>query len=151
MLASAALFACAPGDPESASLGDGRRDAGPAVAGGADGHTPDDVGAVAIRRLNAVEYDNTVRDLLGDTSHPASAFPPDDGVYGFTNIGQALTISPLLFEQYELSASRLAEKAITNPDIMICEPAADASDDCAARILAPFLKRAWRRRVVPSE
>ena len=150
-LASAALFACAPGDPESSSLGDGRGDARPAVAGGAAGKTADDVGAVAIRRLNAVEYDNTVMDLLGDSSHPASAFPPDDGAYGFTNIGQALTISPLLFEQYELSASRLAEKAITNPDIMICEPAADASDDCAARILAPFLKRAWRRRVAPSE
>ncbi len=129
----------------------GTSDGGPALEGGPDagaGAVADDIGAVTIRRLNAAEYDNTVRDLLGDTSHPAAAFPPDDGAYGFTNIGEALSMSPLLVEQYDLSAARLAEKAASNPDIMICDA---ASDGCAGRILAPFLRRAWRRRVAPSE
>ena len=77
-------------------------------ANGVDGtsptNPPGDVGTVTIHRLNASEYDNTVRDLLGDTSHPAAAFPPDDGAESFTNNADALTISPTLCERYEAAA-----------------------------------------------
>jgi hypothetical protein len=150
-LGAGALVACAASDPTGDGPSDGRADAGATAEASADAAASSaaaDIGAVTIRRLNAVEYDNTVRDLLGDTSHPASAFPPDDGAYGFTNIGEALSISPLLLEQYQLSASRLAGKATSNPDIMICD---GATEGCAAQILAPFLRRAWRRRISPGE
>jgi hypothetical protein len=102
------------------------------------------VGTVTIRRLNASEYDNTVRDLLGDTSHPSAAFPPDDGADSFTNNADALTISPILFEQYEASAEKLATNAAGNPKIVTCDGSSGA-DACAKQILTPFLKRAWRR------
>ena len=152
-LASAALMACSQGDPASPSLDDGSSDAGPVTGSGpSTPSTADDLGSVTLRRLNAVEYDNTVRDLLGCTSHPGAAFPPDDGAYGFTNIGAALSISPLLFEQYEISAEKLAALAVENPDVMVCEAMSTAdADACAARILGPFLRRAWRRRVAPDE
>src|SRR4051794_31215231 len=38
---------------------------------------------VPLRRLTNEEYNNTVRDLLGDTSRPADAFAPDEAVGGF--------------------------------------------------------------------
>jgi hypothetical protein len=74
-----------------------------------------DPGHVTIRRLNRAEYDNTVRDLLGDNSRPASDFPADDQGGGFDNNGDVLTIAPLLVEKYELAAQHLIENAIQTP------------------------------------
>ena len=112
---------------------------------------PGDVGNVTIHRLNASEYDNTVRDLLGDTSHPAAAFPPDDGADSFTNNADALSISPILFERYEAAAESLATSAATNPKIVTCDGSSTGADACATQILTPFLKRAWRRPVTADE
>ena len=152
LLASGALAACS---QEDNLLEDAQRPTPPyANTNGAsiDSPTnpPGDVGRVTIHRLNASEYDNTVRDLLGDTSHPAAAFPPDDGVGSFTNNADALSISPILFEQYEASAERLATSAVANPKIMICN-GVTGGDACATQILTPFLKRAWRRPVTADE
>src|SRR5262245_53650520 len=68
-----------------------------------------DPSQVTIRRLNRAEYNNTIRDLLFiDNFKPADDFPSDDVGYGFDNIGDVLSMSPLLLEKY-LAA---AEKAI---------------------------------------
>ena len=58
-------------------------------------------GASPIRRMTRLEYDNTVRDLLGDTTRPAQVFPPDEqGPVGFDNNAVNLKVSPVLAEQY---------------------------------------------------
>lgn len=74
-----------------------------------------DPGRVTIRRLNRSEYNNTVRDLLYLDVAPAEEFPSDDVGYGFDNIGDVLTISPLLMEKYIQAAERLATRAIVIP------------------------------------
>lgn len=71
-----------------------------------------DPGRVTIRRLNRNEYNYTIRDLLGVDFRPADEFPSDDVGYGFDNIGDVLTLSPLLFEKYLDAAETVAEKAI---------------------------------------
>jgi len=58
------------------------------------------------------------RDLVGATTGFSAAFPPDDGEEGFTNVADALTMSPLLFEGYEAAADKLATIAIGNPAIV---------------------------------
>ncbi|MCH7904335.1 MAG: DUF1592 domain-containing protein [Armatimonadetes bacterium] len=70
---------------------------------------------VTIRRLNRSEYNNTVRDLLYVDLTPADDFPSDDVGYGFDNIGDVLTISPLLMEKYFAAAGLLARTAISLP------------------------------------
>ena len=45
-------------------------------------------GRVMARRLNRVEYNNTIRDLLGVPGRPADEFPVDDSGYGFDNIAR---------------------------------------------------------------
>jgi hypothetical protein len=62
--------------------------------------------------LNRAEYNNTVRDLLSVYVTPAEEFPVDDSGYGFDNIGDVLTISPLLMEKYLSAARRLSRLAI---------------------------------------
>ena len=55
--------------------------------------------ASTVRRLNKVEYRNTIRDLIGVDYDTTSEFPPDDTGSGFDNNGDVLTISPLLLEE----------------------------------------------------
>jgi hypothetical protein len=59
-----------------------------------------DPGRVTVRRLNRTEYRNTVRDLTGVDFDTKLAFPSDDSGHGFDNIGDVLTVSPLLLEKY---------------------------------------------------
>ncbi|MBM3739404.1 MAG: DUF1592 domain-containing protein [Acidobacteria bacterium] len=73
---------------------------------------PRDPGRVTVRRLNRTEYNNTVRDLLGAVIRPADDFPADDSGYGFDNIGDVLTLPPVLMEQYMRAAERLAQTVI---------------------------------------
>jgi len=75
-----------------------------------------DPGRVTLRRLNRDEYNNTVRDLLGVDIHPADDFPSDDVGYGFDNIGDVLSMSPLLLEKYLSAAEKLVHAAIIDPE-----------------------------------
>lgn len=74
-----------------------------------------DPGRVTMRRLNRQEYDNTVRDLTGLDLHLSDDFPADDVGYGFDNIGDVLSISPLLMEKYLNAAEKIANAAIYVP------------------------------------
>ena len=69
-----------------------------------------DPGRVTARRLNRAEYNNTIRDLLGVTLRPADEFPIDDSGYGFDNIGDVLSLSPMLMEKY-INAARVVARA----------------------------------------
>jgi mono/diheme cytochrome c family protein len=76
-----------------------------------------DPGRVTVRRLNREEYNNTVRDLLGVSVRPADEFPVDDSGYGFDNIGDVLTLSPLLMEKYMSTARKLSRVAVFGEEL----------------------------------
>jgi hypothetical protein len=69
-------------------------------------------GRPVIRRLNRLEYANAIRDLLAIELPVASELPPDGIAAGFDNIGDALSMSPLLLEQYLKVARRVSEYAV---------------------------------------
>ncbi len=71
-----------------------------------------DPGHLTAHRLNRVEYNNTVRDLLAVKFKPAADFPADDSGYGFDNIGDVLSVSPILMEKYLAAAKKIASEAI---------------------------------------
>ena len=71
-----------------------------------------DPGRVTVRRLNRVEYRNTVRDLLGVDYNTDHEFPPDDTGFGFDNIGDALTTSPMLMEKYVAAAQTIVAQTV---------------------------------------
>src|SRR6266545_3656422 len=77
-----------------------------------------DPGRVTSRRLNRVEYNNTVRDLLGVWLRPADEFPLDDAGYGFDNIGDVLSVSPLLMEKYMATAKKLSQAAVYGEPVL---------------------------------
>lgn len=71
-----------------------------------------DPGRVTIRRLNQVEYRNTIRDLLGVEYDTGTNFPADDTGHGFDNIGEVLSISPLLLEKYLNAAKEIVNSVV---------------------------------------
>jgi Protein of unknown function (DUF1592)/Protein of unknown function (DUF1588)/Protein of unknown function (DUF1587)/Protein of unknown function (DUF1585)/Protein of unknown function (DUF1595) len=71
-----------------------------------------DPGRVTIRRLNRVEYRNTIRDLMGIDFRADEEFPADDTGYGFDNVGDVLSVSPLLLEKYMQAAETIVATAV---------------------------------------
>jgi mono/diheme cytochrome c family protein len=78
----------------------------------ADQHAKPDPGRVTVRRLNRTEYNNTIRDLMFIDFNAAEDFPSDDIGHGFDNIGDVLTMSPILMERYLAAAETIVQKAI---------------------------------------
>ena len=78
---------------------------------GIDPNNPDP-GRVTVRRLNRVEYRNTIRDLMGVDYDTSVEFPADDTGYGFDDIGDVLTISPMLLEKYVAAANNIVAQAV---------------------------------------
>jgi len=106
-----------------------------------------------IRRLTRFEYNNTVRDLLGDTTSPANVLPPEEEVAGFNNQAAALTTSDLLIEQYMKVAEDVAVRAVQNLGALIpgCDPGVDGADSCATQFIDDFGMRAFRRPLTLTE
>ncbi|MCC7494776.1 MAG: DUF1592 domain-containing protein [Fimbriimonadaceae bacterium] len=71
-----------------------------------------DPGRVTLRRLNRVEYGNTVRDLFGIALDVESDLPADEVGHGFDNNGDVLSLSTLLLEKYLEAAERVVETAL---------------------------------------
>lgn len=126
-------------------------------------------GRVTLRRLNRAEYNNTIRDLMGVDFSPAADFPLDEVGYGFDNIGDVLSLSPILMEKYLAASERIVSQAVLS-EIPGCPPllseslarpspktlatdrhskksarAEEADLESARRFLAAFVPRAYRR------
>ena len=106
-----------------------------------------------IRRLTRFEYNNTVRDLLGDTTNPADVLPPEEEVAGFNNQAAALTSSDLLIEQYMKVAEDVGARAVLDMDALLpdCDPGLDGDDTCALSFIEDFGRRAFRRPLSQAE
>jgi mono/diheme cytochrome c family protein len=82
-----------------------------AVLNWVDPKAPLNPGRVTARRLNRTEYGNTIRDLLEVDFDPAEDFPSDDIGHGFDNIGDVLTLPPVLMERYLAAAEAVVQRA----------------------------------------
>jgi len=101
------------------SLGGGESGGGEATGGSGGGGDSDseeeplEVTPEPVHRLNRLEYNNTVRDLLGVGIRPADNFPPDTATEGFDNLANALTLTPSQVDLYASAARELSEDALT--------------------------------------
>ena len=121
----------------------------PPSAAGGGGSNP---GARPLRRLNRVEYNNTIRDLLGDTMPPADNFPPDDEGLGFTNNADAMVVTGLLAQSYIDAAEAMATVAVTKlSTLSSCQVAQSGEDMCSRQFITSFGKRAFRRPLTDEE
>ena len=114
-------------------------------------NVPVNPGRVTLRRLNRNEYNNTIRDLFGVDYQPAADFPNDEVGYGFDNIGDVLSMSPILMEKYLRAAEEITAQAIRTDippyppeDTIRTKKWGTRSDDGAVRIENDSLWGLWR-------
>lgn len=69
-------------------------------------------GRPALQRLNRTEYTYSIRDLLALEIDGEALLPPDESTYGFDNIGDVLSVSPLLLERYMSAARKISRLAV---------------------------------------
>jgi hypothetical protein len=102
---------------------------------------------VTLRRLNRVEYNNTVRDLLGVNFRPADDFPKDDVGHGFDNIGDVLSLPPILLEKYLAAAEALVDAAFRSDETRkrIMNPAPDDVVPLASRAITYTVREPARK------
>ena len=125
------------------------------VPAGADGSainavtcTTPDVGPSPLRRLTHTEYDNSVRDLLGDSTQPGLTFAADTQVGLFDTAAKTQTVPVLLADQYLDAAVALAKAANVNT-VVGCDPASGAT--CVRGFIDRFARRAFRRPLASAE
>jgi hypothetical protein len=112
------------------------RPADPACALPEPGRTP-------LRRLTRVEYDYTVRDLLGDTSAPGTRLLTADSAEDNADVR---TVGPLLAEQYFSAAEEIATKVVTaGAGALACDAATLGEEACATQLIDSLGARAYRR------
>jgi len=100
------------------------------------------------RRLTHSQYDNTIRDLVGDYSRPALHFPPEDYVDGFKNQTRYQSMPPLLVDAYSTSAEKVALNAFRAGDInglIPCKATGPTDVKCRDQFIRSFGARAFRR------
>lgn len=115
----------------------------------------------SLRRLTRFEYNNTVRDLLGDDTRPGNAFPSEELGNGFGNDANAQPVSSLLAEQYNTVAEDVALRATATPEklgvLATCAASITTTTDatteaaCAESLLEDLATRAYRRPLAPGE
>ncbi|HVJ16160.1 MAG TPA: DUF1592 domain-containing protein [Polyangiaceae bacterium] len=114
-------------------------------------------GRAPLRRLTRFEYNNTVRDLLGDTTKPANDFPSEELGNGFGNDADTLSVSSLLAEKYVAAAEALATSVTSTPAALAAlhtcaaTVTTDTEAACARSVLESVGARAWRRPLETTE
>lgn len=111
-----------------------------------------DPGPSPIRRMTRFEYNNTVRDLLGDTTSPAAGFGAEEEALGFNNNAANLVTSSTLAEKYMLAAEGISARVTEKLSrILPCDPAHIGEEPCAREFIDRFGARAYRRPLAPGE
>jgi hypothetical protein len=117
-----------------------------------------DNGRTTLRRLNRIEYNLTVRDLLGTTTTPGDQMPEDQSADGFDTVGEFLAIESKHISALQGSAMQLVEELYARPatdawrrKVMPCALTSGAEATCARQILTAFARRAFRRPATGAE
>jgi mono/diheme cytochrome c family protein len=108
-----------------------------------------DPGRPVLRRLNRTEYRNTVRDLTGVDFRTEEEFPSDESGHGFDNLGEVLTVSPMLLEKYLDAARSIVAQAVPVKPPPATDPTVHGSEDDARSRDQPPNYRRWFPRDPP--
>lgn len=111
---------------------------------------PETAGEFVLRRLSNREYDQTLADLLKDTTRPAQDFPDDPETE--TGYVAPTNVASLNAQYFSETADALADAAVMEGRVAVpCTPTAADETTCARQFITTFGKRAYRRPLLPAE
>jgi Protein of unknown function (DUF1592)/Protein of unknown function (DUF1588)/Protein of unknown function (DUF1595)/Protein of unknown function (DUF1587)/Protein of unknown function (DUF1585) len=109
-------------------------------------------GSAPLRRLTRAEYNATVLELLGDSTNPADAFPPEAPVRGFKNNVSTQGVTFDLANDGFRAAEKLATDALPRLNTLApCDTVTRGEEPCAKAFIAEFGQRAFRRPLTDAE
>jgi hypothetical protein len=114
-------------------------------------------GRAPLRRLTIPEYNNTVRDVIGETSNPAFAFPAETLGNGFGNDALQQWVTPGLASEYikaaEAIAQRVTSSSATLSQLLPCASQVSTGNaaSCARTFIDSWVPKAYRRPLLASE
>ncbi|MEL6181924.1 MAG: DUF1595 domain-containing protein, partial [Myxococcota bacterium] len=128
-------------------------DTGTTVAEYPASYTP---GPTAMRRLTGPQFENSVRDILGDGIVIPELAEPDLPIGGLLSVGASVsTLGARGVESLESAAYAVAEQAMDTPErrttLVSCTPADTVDSGCAEQFVAEFGRMAWRRALTNEE
>jgi hypothetical protein len=113
------------------------------------------LGPTGIHRLSRIEYDNTLADLLGDTSRPGFAALPEDTHDPFDNDYATQLVSGALIAAVETLATGASARLALDPPrrnaLLGCTPTGAGDRDCLESFVRGFGRRAFRRPLTDDE
>jgi hypothetical protein len=141
-----------PGGPGGPGPGTGGSTGGPGGGTGGFVGTATNPGRGEMHRLNANEYNATVKDVLGTTAQPANANWRGGQLEGFDNIASQLGLDDGLFTQYVDAADTLSTEVVTNPALK-AKFVTCATEDaaCVSDIISKAGLKIFRRPLRPAE
>src|SRR5262245_29006831 len=152
---------CYTGLSEGVDEGDTGNETGDESSGSGTDCVPDaqcagdgtSVGMTGLRLLTGYEYDNTVRDLLGDATQPSLVFPPENQTTAFENSWLDHRASKDLVRVYMDTAEDVAARAVSErmASLLQCDPLVVGEAECGRGFIETFLPRAFRRPIEASE
>jgi hypothetical protein len=164
LVAVLAAAGCYKGPPSGESAGGGDSDTEGGASGATDGGDTSDVdpapeaggvGISGLRRLSRSEFDNTLRDLVGDETRPAQTRLPEDVIDPFDNQFANQLVSTVLIEGLEQLAIDVSRRLVESPsrrDMVVgCTPTGNDDADCMDEFIARFGRRALRRPLSTDE
>lgn len=138
-----------------AGAGTGAAGTGAGAAAGSASREPFVAFESVARRLSQAEIDNTLRDLLGDTTRPASKFLLEDQYRPYDNDYTVQEASSALIDALEAMAEDVATRMLADPAlkkrIVPCTPASAGDAACFRQVVETFARSAFRRPLVPDE
>jgi len=109
-------------------------------------------GQTLARRMTRFEYNNTVRDLLGDTTRPADQFPVDEVFGVFDNQASAQVVTDLLASDYMNAAEALSTNAVKDiTKFTGCDASKSSEKACATIFIASFGPKVFRHPMTADE
>ncbi len=139
------------------ATGSGTAGAGGAATGqaGTVGSNALTLGATGLHRLSRIEYDNTLRDLLGDTTRPGFAKLPEDVNDPFDNDYTTQLVSGALIADVEALATDVSARTLADPArkaaLVGCTPTGPGDRTCMTSFVKGFGRRAFRRPLTDDE
>ncbi|MDB4983797.1 MAG: Cellulose-binding domain protein [Myxococcales bacterium] len=113
------------------------------------------VGASGLHRLSRIEYDNSLRDLLGDTTRPGFAKLPEDVNDPFDNDYKTQLVSGALVATAETLATDASTRLLADParrdTVVGCKPTGPSDAKCMDTFVRAFGRRAFRRPLTTDE
>jgi Protein of unknown function (DUF1592)/Protein of unknown function (DUF1588)/Protein of unknown function (DUF1595)/Protein of unknown function (DUF1587)/Protein of unknown function (DUF1585) len=143
------------GAEDGGSIGEGGEsgdDGGSGPAAACEDGSPS-VAPTRMRLLTRYEYDNTIRDLLGDATHPAQGFAPENRSGIFENDAGDHKVSKDVVRQYLDASEDIAARTVAErfAELLPCDPIADGEPACGHALVEELLPRAFRRPADASE